>query len=215
MIKPEILPYPEVPSEDKAQKLVVFLHGYGSDGNDLISLTPFFNIKLNHAHYISPHGVEPCEMAPYGRQWFSLNDRSPEVVKERAGENAKHIMSIIKEKQMELHLTNKDTILIGFSQGTMMGAYLTLIQDEPFAALVAYSGRLIPPPEVKNKNTPICIVHGMDDDLVRMEESEYMAEFLDKEGVTNEVKMIKNLHHSIDAAGIKFATEFLNKHIKS
>ena len=70
-----------------------------------------------------------------------------------------------------MSLSNKDTILVGFSQGTMMGLYLTLIQHhEPFYAMIGFSGRLIPPPECKNKSTPICLIHGERDDIVAVEE---------------------------------------------
>lgn len=214
MTIPEILPYPEIPSENKAKKLIVFIHGLGSDGNDLIALAPFFDNNLQDVHYISPHGIEPCDMAPYGRQWFSLMDRTPDVVKDLAAKNAPHIEAIIKDKQQDLGLTNKDTILIGFSQGTMIGTYLTLSQDEPYAALVAYSGRLIPPANISNKNTPICIVHGIDDEIVDVEESHNMSEFFDDQGIKNEILTIENLQHSIDNKGIKFAADFLNKYIK-
>lgn len=215
MTTPEILPYPEIPSENKAKKLVVFIHGLGSDGNDLIALTPFFQVHLQEAHYISPHGVEPCDMAPYGRQWFSLIDRRPDVIKNLAAQNAKHLEAIIQAKQKELGLSNKDTILVGFSQGTMIGTYVTLNQKEPYAALIAYSGRLISPAEIHNKDTPICIVHGMDDEIVLASESKDMADFLSKENIPNEMLIIDNLNHSINNEGIKFAANFLNNHLKN
>lgn len=215
MTIPEILPYPEIPPTNTAQKLVVFIHGLGSDGHDLIALAPFFDNSLQDVHYISPHGVEPCDMAPYGRQWFSLMDRTPSIVQDLAVKNTPHLEEIIKNKQQDLGLTNKDTILIGFSQGTMIGTYLTLSQDEPFAALVAYSGRLIPPANISNKKTPICIIHGMDDEVVDVEESKKMAKFFDEEEIQNEILIIENLHHSIDNKGIKFASDFLSKHVKN
>lgn len=215
MTIPEILPYPEILAENEAKKLVVFIHGLGSDGNDLIALTPFFQVQLQDAHYMSPHGVEPCDMAPYGRQWFSLLDRTPDVVKKLAAKNAPYLEQIIQDKQQELGLTNKDTVLIGFSQGTMISTYLTLSQDEPFAALIAYSGRLIPPEQIHNKDTPICIVHGVNDEIVSVDESYDMAEFFNQNNISNEILTIHNLDHSIDNEGIKFASNFLNKHLKN
>lgn len=215
MNKIEFLPYPEVPClNGKAEKLVVFLHGLGSDGDDLIALAPYFQKDLPNAHFISPHGVQAYDMAPFGRQWFSLQDRNPEVIINLARENAIYAGQIIQKKQSELGVNNKDTIIIGFSQGTMMGMYLTLIQEEPFGAMIGYSGRLIPPLEVKNTKTPVCLVHGLDDQIVPVSEIDKLAEFCQLHNIKCETLVIPNLAHSIDASGIIFATKFLNENLQ-
>lgn len=125
--------HPEVHSKMlPAKKLVVLLHGVGSNGHDLIKLVPYIQDDLPDCHFMAPHGVEPYDMAAHGRQWFSLQDRTPYVMKRLLGSNVASVTEIIKQKQMGLNLTNKDTILIGFSQGAMLAIYLTLIQTEPF-----------------------------------------------------------------------------------
>jgi len=203
--------YPEIkPLEEKANKLMVMMHGVGSDGNDLISLVPFMQNQLPEYYFISPNGVEPYDMAPFGRQWFSLIDRTPETIIGLVEKNAPKALEIIQMKQKELGLTNADTVLFGFSQGTMMGIYLTLTQEEPFAATIGFSGRLIPPAYLKNTKTPICLIHGRDDDVVPVSESEKMAEYFDVHNISNQILVVPNLTHSIDASGIKFALKFLN-----
>lgn len=224
----EFLPYPEITPEGEPEKLIVFLHGVGSDGHDLISLVPFFEEELksqnsdsdgyaafHNTHFISPHGIQPYDMAPFGRQWFSLIDRTPNVIIELARNNAPAIEEIIKKKQDELGLGNKDTIIIGFSQGTMMGIYLTLTQKDPYAAMIGFSGRFIPPKEISNKNTPICLVHGENDEIVEAVESDKMADFFTQENIKCEKIIVPNLTHSIDATGIRFASKFLNKYLSA
>lgn len=194
-----------------AKKLVVFLHGVGSDGHDLISLVPYIQNSLPDCHFISPHGIEAYDMAPFGRQWFSLRDRSAQTILKLAAQNSLLIEEIISQKQQELGLKHKDTILIGFSQGSMIGSYLTLTAKEPYAAMIAFSGRLIPPANITNTQTPICIIHGKDDDVVSANEADTFAEYCAKNNIVHDKLVINNLVHSIDDKGLKFALEFLKK----
>lgn len=215
MNKTELLPYPEVKSlNTPCKSLVVFLHGVGSDGNDLIGLVPFIQKELPDSYFTSPHGVEPFDMAPYGRQWFSLNDRSLPVIKELAAKNVGLLKEIIKNKQRELNLTNKETIIIGFSQGTMMGLYLNFTEAEPFNCVVGFSGRLIPPQECINKSTPVCLVHGVLDDVVDISCMDEIIEYLKKCNIQHTSYKVQNLAHSIDASGLQYAVEFIKKNIR-
>ena len=54
--------------------------GSGADGNDLIGLQHYWARLLPDAEFLSPNAPFPCDMAPYGYQWFSSQDRSPEAV---------------------------------------------------------------------------------------------------------------------------------------
>lgn len=205
--------HPEtMPLANKAKKLVVMLHGLGSDGHDLISLVPYIQESLQDCHFISPHGIEPYDMAPFGRQWFSLQNRTPDVLKKLMSKSGPMVMDIIKQKQNELGLTNLDTILLGFSQGTMMGMYLTLIQTEPFAAMIGFSGMLLQPIELNNKETPFCIIHGAEDDVVYAEESLKAASYLKQNNIKHQMLTVPNLKHSIDNSGMEFALKFIKKH---
>ncbi|RTK93668.1 MAG: hydrolase [Rickettsiales bacterium] len=205
--------YPQVPAlSTKAKKLLVMLHGLGSDGDDLISLVPYIQDELPDYHFISPHGIEPYDMAPYGRQWFSLKDRNSDVIIKLVSNNTEKVQNIIKHKQQELNLDNSDTVLCGFSQGTMLSSYLTLTQNEPFNAMIGFSGRLIPPSVIKNIKTPICLVHGLDDNVVEAEQSTKFAKFCEDNKIEHQIKLIPNLTHSIDSSGMEFAIKFLKKY---
>lgn len=202
--------HPEIKSlSQPATKLLVLIHGLGSDGHDLISLVPFFQKDLPNCHFIAPHGIEPFDMAPYGRQWFSLNDRSPMKIIQLVTANIPLIWNMIKQKQEELNLTNKDTIFVGFSQGTMVALYLALIQQEPLNCVVGFSGRLILPPQINNSTTPICLIHGEADQVIEVTELDNAVKYFDKRNIKYQSLKIPNLSHSIDGKGIDFAIKFI------
>lgn len=214
MLKNQYLNYPEVTSlNSTTEKLLVMLHGWGSDGNDLINLVPYMQEALPSYHFISPHGIETYEKGPYGRQWFSLEDRNPSKILNLVENNASLVKDLIKMKQQELSLTNKDTILLGFSQGSMIGLYLTLIEQNPYAATIGFSGKLIPPIELINRQTPICLIHGKEDDILDCQELEIASDYFVTNKIEHKKIIIDNLKHSIDHQGIKFAIKFLQENI--
>jgi len=203
--------YPEIASiNPPPKKLVVLLHGVGSDGHDLIGLVPYIKDDLPDCHFISPHGIQPYDMADFGRQWFSLQDRNPAVISQLIENNIKLLEDIIKQKQEELNLTNKDTIIIGFSQGTMIGLYLTLIQKEPFFCTIGFSGALIEPSEVNNKLTPICLIHGELDEVIGVDEMYNASNYLSKLHIAHSDHKLTSLAHSIDGRGLDIALNFIN-----
>ena len=163
------------PRSGTAQQLVVFLHGYGADGNDLIEIGRAWQQLLPHAAFVSPHAPEPCGQAPVGRQWFALTFRDPN---ERwIGVNkAAPVLERFLEAELARHkLPPSALALVGFSQGTMMALHVGLRRAVPPAAIVGYSGLLVLPPdlnaesfaaEIKSR-PPILLVHGDRDDLIR------------------------------------------------
>ncbi|CAH2560065.1 alpha/beta hydrolase [Cardinium endosymbiont of Oedothorax gibbosus] len=188
-----------------AKKLVVLLHGVGSNGHDLIKLAPYIKDDLSDCYFMAPHGVEPYDMAPHGRQWFSLQDRTLYVMKRLLGSNIASVTDIIKQKQIALNLSNKETIIIGFSQGAMMGLYLTLIQTEPFLSTIGFSGLLVAPPQCINTTTPICLIHGVLDNIVTVDAIDHAIQYLSNHKVPCSAHKLENLAHSIDYRGLEIA----------
>ncbi len=214
-IDKEQYPIMEPPSGN-AKQLIVFLHGVGSDGHDLISLAPYFQNEMPDAYCISPNAPNIYDMAPYGYQWFSLKERKLGIMRLGAEKSFDYLTKIITDKQTELGLTNKDTYLVGFSQGAATGMLYTLSQEEPFAMMVAYSGFLIKPDTgIRNHDTPICLIHGEKDDVVEPRESKYAAEYFNLYNVENEILIIPNLKHSIDAIGIGYGSKLMNKYLNN
>lgn len=195
----------------KYKNLMVMLHGYGSNGDDLKSLAPFFETILPDTYFYSPNGIEPCELGVYGFQWFSLLDRSEEAIWNELNQKAEIVSEMIAKKAEELEISADNIILLGFSQGTMLSIYLSLSSQIPYKAAVGYSGRLFVPREVHNTQTPICLIHGKMDDVVPFECLGHAKEGLEKLGINAKILGIENLAHSIDMEGIKFAVKFLKE----
>src|SRR5271163_5210166 len=138
-------------SRGPARQLVIFLHGYGADGNDLIELGRAWQSLLPQAAFVSPHAPEPCGQAPVGRQWFALTFRDPD---ERwVGANkAAPVLERFLDAELNRHkLPPAALALVGFSQGTMMALHVGLRRAVPPAAIVGYSGILVVPEDAGAK----------------------------------------------------------------
>jgi predicted esterase len=132
-----------LPKSGMAKQLVVFLHGYGADGNDLIGIGKQWAQFLPDAVFVSPHAPEPCGGAPMGRQWFGLTFRDPN---ERwAGVNkARPVLDAFLDAELARHgLAEGKMALVGFSQGTMMALHAGLRRKSlrGHCWLFRYSGR--------------------------------------------------------------------------
>ena len=125
--------------------LVMLLHGLGADGNDLLGLAPYWAPHLPDAEFSSPHAPEPCDMAPSGRQLFSLQTRDPESILAGAERAAPILNDFIDHELNRLGLADNQLALVGFSQGTMMALYVGLRRPRPPAAIIGFSGSLVAP----------------------------------------------------------------------
>ena len=120
-------------SGGKPKSLMFLLHGLGADGDDLIGLAPMLAQALPDTHFISPNAPQPCDMAPYGRQWFSLRDWSPASMLKGAEATAPTLHAFADEQLKRFGLTEDKLVWGGFSQGTMMSLHVALHQtiDSP------------------------------------------------------------------------------------
>lgn len=206
-------------STGDVKSIVVFLHGLGSNGDDLIALAPYFANELPDTVFISPNAPEVCDMAPpgYGNsfQWFSLQDRDPDVMHRLAREASPKLDAFIKEVLQHYKLPASKLVLVGFSQGTMMSLYTGLTRQEPVAGIIGFSGALINgPDELSNKETPILLVHGEQDDVVPFD-AMAMAQHRLKEASYNvETLSRPDLAHSIDEVGLKTAVEHAVEYLR-
>lgn len=198
-----------------AKQLVVFLHGLGADGEDLISLGQVFGQMLPDAQFASPNAPQPCDMAPFGYQWFSLQDRAYAAM--LAGvEQAAPALNHFLDRQLDiLGLTDENLALIGFSQGTMMALYAALRRPNCCAAVVGYSGALVAPEMLAAEITsrpPVCLIHGQEDQVVTFGAMGAAEAGLKAVGVSVECHARPRLGHGIDPEGVTIASNFLKKH---
>lgn len=216
MTPPITLDGPRLEAGAKTQGLVVLLHGLGADGSDLIGLAPYLQKDLPGVSFVSPHAPFPCDMAPYGRQWFSLQHRSPATVLAGVQAAAPILDAFVTGERDRLGLADRNVALLGFSQGTMMSLYVSLRRAEALAGVVGYSGALVAPhllaSEVRSR-PPVLLVHGTADPIVPFQAMDAAAGALKTAGVPVETLARPGLPHSIDEEGIAAGIEFLQEHL--
>jgi phospholipase/carboxylesterase len=205
------------PRSASARQLVVFLHGYGADGNDLIELGRVWQPLLPQAAFVSPHAPEPCGGAPMGRQWFALTFRDPNERWVGVNKTAPVLERFIDAELARHGLPPSALALVGFSQGTMMALHVGLRRAVPPAAIVGYSGLLVLPPdgnldsfaaEIRSR-PPVLLVHGDQDDLIPAQALFQAAQGLAALGVPAEWHLSAGVGHGIDPEGLRHGGEFL------
>src|SRR5882757_7889395 len=133
------------PRSGTAKQLVVFLHGYGADGNDLIDLGRAWQGLLPDAAFVSPHAPRPCGQSPMGREWFPLTFRQPNERWDGVQAAAPALNAFLDAELKRRNLPPESLALVGFSQGTMMALHIGLRRAVVSAAIVGYSGMLVVP----------------------------------------------------------------------
>lgn len=194
--------------------LLVLMHGLGSNGDDLAALSPYIEPHLPDLEIFSPDGIEPCDLFPFGYQWFSLANRDENVMRAELERVAPAIREMISNKAASFGIPEERVILFGFSQGTMTSIYLALTSPKAYKAVVGFSGSLISPTRITQNETPICLIHGMDDDVVPAYNLKIAEDTLKKEGMRVTSFLYPDIAHSIDMRGIQTAIEFLRKEIE-
>ncbi len=212
-MSPTSLTGPELASASGITKrLVIFLHGVGADGNDLLSIAPM--LDLPDTHFLSPHAPFAFDMAPFGRQWFSLVSRAPSRILEGIQVAAPILNAFIEAQLARFQLTAKDVALLGFSQGSMMSLYTAPRRAEPIAGVVGISGALFGPEllahEIQSR-PPVCLIHGTMDEVVPFGAMEHAEATLRANGVAVEAHARPMLGHGIDEEGIDLAAAFLKR----
>ena len=198
----------------KPSRLVILLHGLGADGNDLIGLQQYWGRLVPEAEFISPNAPFPCDMAPYGYQWFSVQDRSREGVLAGVRAAAPLLDAFIDHELQKRDLDESAAALVGFSQGTMMALFVGLRRAAPLAGILGYSGRLIAPdllPSELRSRPPVLLVHGTDDPLVPFESLATAEAALKGVGVPVETLACVGIEHSIDPEGLERGGRFLRE----
>ncbi len=207
--------YP-APSGD-TQSLVILAHGLGADGRDLIGLADELSDKLPNTAFVSPDAPFPCDMAPYGRQWFSLQSRI-EADLEREVKKAEPLLNAYIDVMLkEFGLPASKLAILGFSQGTMTSLYTALRREDSVAAIVGFSGAMVSaaklPREIKSK-PPVCLIHGQADTVVPYGAMGIAERALTAAGVSVETHTRPNLAHGIDPTGLDIAANFLHTYLQ-
>jgi phospholipase/carboxylesterase len=207
------------PRSGRARQLVVILHGYGADGNDLIEIGKVWQPLLPDAAFVAPHAPEPCEQAPTMRQWFSLSSRAADSPERWIGVNkARPVLERFLDAELaRLGLPASALALVGFSQGTMMALHVGLRRTVTPAAIVGYSGLLVLPPDGEldafageiNARPPVLLVHGEEDSVIPAQALFQATDVLPALGIPVQWHMSAGVGHSIDPEGLRHGGAFL------
>src|SRR5262245_33138258 len=211
------------PRRGAARQLVVFLHGYGADGNDLIEIGRAWQQLLPDAAFVSPHAPERCAQAPVGRQWFGLTFRDPDERWVGVNKAAPALQRFLDAELARHKLPPGALALVGFSQGTMMALHVGLRRATAPAAIVGYSGLLALPKdgpaeavasEIKSR-PPILLVHGDRDELIPAEALFHAAHSLAELEGAVEWHLSPGIGHGIDNEGLRHGGEFLMRRFRA
>lgn len=196
----------------KPHQLVVLLHGLGSNGQDLISLAPLWARELPNALFVSPDAPFPCDMAPMGHQWFSLQEWTEDAMLKGAEKAFPIVDNYLDKLLKNTGLTDETMALVGFSQGTMMSLYTAPRRRNACAGVLGYSGALLGAKLLKNANVhkvPTCLIHGDADTVVPVTAWHQGMAALKELDVPVEGSLLPGLAHGIDDAGIRMGLDFL------
>jgi phospholipase/carboxylesterase len=200
-------------SKAAPQQLVVLCHGLGADGHDLFDLAPTWARALPDAAFVSVDAPFRHESG-FGRQWWSVEDRTPAVMAAGVHRAAGFLDAFIDAELARLDLPADRYALMGFSQGAMTALFTGLRRRNAPRAILAFSGALIAPETLaaeRANRAPVLLVHGEADDVVPVQRSRDAERQLRAAGVPVEAVYVPRLGHGIDDTGLAMGALALQK----
>ncbi len=196
-----------------ASSLILLLHGWGADGNDLANLAHPISVRFPGAAFFVPNGPAPCEVNPAGREWFNIDDRVNGPIMA-----APFIDNAVADALDKMNLSASALALGGFSQGGMMSLHCGLRQTPAPAAIISFSGALLLHEDlVKNRAgapySPVLLVHGTEDEVVPFQFQAASRDMLKARSIEVETVDCVGLGHGIDPDGLSAAIEFLARYL--
>jgi phospholipase/carboxylesterase len=202
----------------KPNSLVIFLHGYGSNGADLISLAPYWADLLPGAAFVSPNAIEPVPMAPGGYQWFQISNLDPHLMEQGAKTAAQSVDRFIDRELEKYGLMPDRLALVGFSQGTMMALHVGLRREQQIGAILGFSGVLVGGRNLKEQmrsKPPVLLIHGDRDPTIPIPAMFDSAEALAAADHGAQWHISYGIPHSIGPDGLELGGAFLAMSLKT
>ena len=198
----------------QATSMVVFVHGYGADGADLLGLADPLGAHLPNTVFYSPDAPEPCNGAPMGRQWFPIpwiDGSSEEVAHAGLLAAADDLNAFLDTKLAEEGLAPDALALVGFSQGAMMSLHIAPRRPTAIAGVVSISGRLLAPELLEEAvvKPPVMLIHGDQDPVVPFADMSLAGDALVAAGFDTYGHVMEGTDHGIAQDGLQVALAFL------
>lgn len=212
---------PRVPpaSGGKPDSLVVFLHGYGANGADLISLAPYWQKLLPRTQFVAPDAPTPVPGSVGGYQWFPITNLNPAAMASGVKQAGPIVERYLKRECDRYGLPISRVAMVGFSQGTMMSLSVGLRQRGAApAAIVGFSGVLADGADLKEAKgaiPPVLLIHGSADDLIPLNALFSSAQQLAAAEVPVEWRISYGVGHGIAPDGLDRAGQFLKRALAS
>ena len=157
-------------------------------------------------------GHEKCAINPTGYQWFDLTKEDPEYILEQSKKAELKLQKFIQEVKSEYNLENSQICLSGFSQGSMMSVNLGLTNNENYSCVVGFSGKIINQKDLVNRktsSTKMLLIHGDQDAVVLPTFLLEAKDFLIRNNVEVETKMINDCEHHIPVQASSAALKYI------
>jgi phospholipase/carboxylesterase len=202
----------------KPDALVILLHGYGSNGADLISLAPYWADAMPGAAFVSPNAIEPLPEAPGGYQWFPISQLDPRLMEQGVRMAAQSVDRFIDRELEKYGLDASRLVLVGFSQGTMMALHVGLRRQLPLAGILGFSGVLVGGARLKDEmrsKPPVLLIHGDRDPTIPIPAMFDSAEALAAAGHGAQWHVSYGVPHSIGPDGLELGGAFLANCLKT
>ena len=196
---------------------VILLHGYGGTGKDISMLTLNWKRFLSNTVFLCPDGHERCSINPSSYQWFDLSNDDPNYILEESKKSEKKMCEFIKEVKKNYNLKNSQICLSGFSQGCMMSINLGLTANENYNCVVGFSGKIINKKDLlkrKTSSTKMLLMHGDMDTVVPPDKLLEAKDFMIRNNIQIETKMIKNCDHHIPIEASSLALNYIKNNFK-
>ena len=200
-----------------AKSLVVFLHGYGADGADLLGLAEVLAPHLPDTAFVAPDAAERIPGAPFGLQWFAIprfDGASPAVAEAGLVRSTDDLNDFLDQRLAYEKLGPEALVLIGFSQGAMMALHVAPRRKTAMAAVIAISGQLLHPERLTVETRvkpPVLVMHGDEDQVVDFSEMTAACNALFGAGFETFGHVMEGSGHGIAPDGLQTALAFLRK----
>ncbi|SER96579.1 phospholipase/carboxylesterase [Tranquillimonas rosea] len=207
------------PEVGQATSLVILLHGYGADGNDLLGLADPLGEHLPGTAFVAPDAPEQCVANPMGFQWFPIpwiDGSDPVAAEEGMMAAAGDLDAFLDQIAADEEVPSERTILLGFSQGTMMALHVAPKRRAPYAGIVGVSGRLLRPEELEETvrvRPSVLLMHGDQDEVVPPESMPEAAQALQDAGFDVYAHVMQGTGHGIAPDGLSLALAFMRERL--